>query len=77
MHLVHHRISPPAPLRPRVASVTQPTDVRMDGDFDLTIEKLIRHWCPQLAGKDLKWVHQLDFGELCLCMAALYVHWCP
>lgn len=40
----------------------QPTDVRMDGEFDVTVEKLIRHWCPTLADKHLKWVHQLDFG---------------
>lgn len=35
----------------------------MDGSFDVTVEKLIRHWCPTLEEKDLKWVHQLDFGE--------------
>lgn len=40
----------------------KPADVRMDGNFDVTVEKLIRHWCPTLEEKDLKWVHQLDFG---------------
>lgn len=36
----------------------------------MTVEKLIKHWCPTLEKKDLKWVHQLDFGELA---TALYV----
>lgn len=36
----------------------------MSGDFNVTVYKLIRHWCPSLAEKELKWVHQLDFGTL-------------
>lgn len=35
----------------------------MDGNFDVAVDKLIRHWCPTLEDKELKWVHQLDFGE--------------
>lgn len=42
----------------------KPADVRMDGSFDVTVERLIRHWCPTLEKKELKWVHQLDFGAL-------------
>ena len=34
----------------------------MTGDFNVNVEKLIRHWCPAVEGKELKWVHQLDFG---------------
>lgn len=51
--------------------INKPTDVRMDGEFDVTVEKLIRHWCPTLADKHLKWVHQLDFatsGVLCVAL---------
>ena len=46
-----------------MARIPKPADVRMDGRFDVTVEKLIKHWCPTLKEKDLKWVHQLDFGE--------------
>lgn len=35
----------------------------MDGNFDVAVDKLIRYWCPTLEDKELKWVHQLDFGE--------------
>lgn len=35
----------------------------MDGNFDVAVDKLIRHWCPTIEDKELKWVHQLDFGE--------------
>lgn len=35
----------------------------MTGDFKVNVDKLIRHHCPTLADKELKWVHQLDFGE--------------
>eukprot|EP00903_Cladosiphon_okamuranus_P021476 g19743.t1 len=51
--------------------INKPADVRMDGSFDVTVEKLIRHWCPTLEEKDLKWVHQLDFatsGVLCVAL---------
>ncbi|CAM9695901.1 unnamed protein product [Pylaiella littoralis] len=51
--------------------INKPADVRMDGDFDVTVEKLIRHWSPTLEGKPLKWVHQLDFatsGVLCVAL---------
>ncbi|CAM9187492.1 unnamed protein product, partial [Laminaria digitata] len=43
----------------------------MTGDFNVNVEKLIRHWCPAVEGKELKWVHQLDFatsGVLCVAL---------
>ncbi|CAM9622815.1 unnamed protein product, partial [Discosporangium mesarthrocarpum] len=49
--------------------IGKPVDVRMDGEFDVTVEKLVRYWLPPLAEKELKWVHQLDFatsGVLCI-----------
>lgn len=46
----------------------QPPDVRMTGDFDVTVERLIRHWHGGIATPEvgLKWVHQLDMGT---CLA--------
>lgn len=59
----HTLCTPPTPPAACVmARAQKPADVRMDGSFDVTVEKLIRHWCPTLEEKDLKWVHQLDFG---------------
>ncbi|CAM9343769.1 unnamed protein product [Choristocarpus tenellus] len=49
--------------------IGKPPDVRMDGNFDVTVVNLVRHWVPAVADKDLKWVHQLDFatsGVLCI-----------
>ena len=51
----------------------KPVDVRMDGDFDVTVEKLLLSW--KLPGVEssanIKWVHQLDFatsGVLCVAL---------
>mmetsp|Transcript_9206 Transcript_9206/g.9277 ORF Transcript_9206/g.9277 Transcript_9206/m.9277 type:complete len:628 (+) Transcript_9206:7-1890(+) len=49
--------------------INKPPDVRMNGDFDVTVEKLVTHMFPELSVADLKWVHQLDFptsGVLCI-----------
>ncbi|CAM9194541.1 unnamed protein product [Ectocarpus sp. 12 AP-2014] len=51
--------------------INKPADVRMDGNFDVAVDKLIRYWCPTLEDKELKWVHQLDFatsGVLCVAL---------
>lgn len=53
--------------------IDKPFGVRMDGDFDITVEKLMLQWVPSLEGnvKGMKWVHQLDFatsGVLCIAM---------
>ena len=49
--------------------VAKPHDVRMDGDFDITLQKLLLSWIPGSTHATLKWVHQLDFatsGVLCV-----------
>jgi len=53
--------------------IDKPVDVRMDGDFDVTVEKLLLSW--KLPGVEssanIKWVHQLDFatsGVLCVAL---------
>ncbi len=42
--------------------VNKPYDVRMDGAFDLTLQKLLLKWIPNASLESLKWVHQLDFA---------------
>ena len=42
--------------------VNKPHDVRMDGAFDLTLQKLLLKWIPGASLDSLKWVHQLDFA---------------
>ena len=44
--------------------VDKPPDVRMDGDFDVTVEKLVAPLLAADARPDggVKWVHQLDFA---------------
>jgi hypothetical protein len=49
----------------------QPPDVRMQGNFVVTVETLVRHYCPLDAPPSLalKYIHQLDYatsGVLCL-----------
>jgi hypothetical protein len=46
-------------------SVCQPPDVRMQGDFVVTVETLVRWSCRDLIPPEpeLKWIHQLDYGE--------------
>lgn len=49
--------------------IDKPPYVRMDGDFDLTVEKLVLRLLPTVSLCDIKWVHQLDFatsGVLCI-----------
>ncbi len=48
--------------------IDKPYDVRMDGDFDITVQKLVASWL-SVDEKALKWIHQLDFatsGVLCI-----------
>lgn len=55
----------------------KPCDVRMDGDFDVTVEKLVLHWLKisereKCTGLMPRWVHQLDFatsGVLCVALS--------
>lgn len=57
--------------------IDKPADVRMDGDFDITVEKLLLMHIKKRDGsastpKDFKWVHQLDFatsGALCVALS--------
>ncbi len=47
--------------------LNKPHDVRMNGDFDVTIEKIVKHHlsCGQPADwqcPSLKWIHQLDYA---------------
>ena len=47
--------------------INKPCDVRMDGDFPVTVEKMLRFWYP--SGEKFRWAHQLDFatsGVLCV-----------
>jgi 23S rRNA-/tRNA-specific pseudouridylate synthase len=47
--------------------IDKPCDVRMDGDFPITVEKILRFWYP--AEVKFRWAHQLDFatsGVLCV-----------
>ena len=49
--------------------VAKPAGVRMDGDFDVTLQKLLLSWVPGSSLSTLKWVHQLDYatsGILCV-----------
>ncbi|GAB5036284.1 zinc metalloprotease pitrilysin subfamily a, partial [Nannochloropsis oceanica] len=51
--------------------IDKPPDVRMQGAFVVTVENLVRHYCPLDAPPSLalKYIHQLDYatsGVLCL-----------
>ena len=53
--------------------INKPRDVRMDGDYPVTVEKLLAQWDPVRCGaaSTLKWVHQLDYatsGVLCVAL---------
>ena len=50
--------------------VDKPFGVRMDGDFELTVEKLVRRLAPPVAGP-VRFVHQLDFATSGCLMIAL------
>lgn len=41
--------------------LNKPHDLRMDGDFDFTVQKLLLEWM-HYSLSELKWVHQLDFA---------------
>jgi 23S rRNA-/tRNA-specific pseudouridylate synthase len=50
--------------------IDKPADVRMDGQFDVTVDKLVAKWL-SVDIKKLKWVHQLDYatsGALCIAL---------
>lgn len=40
--------------------VSKPPDVRLDGDFDVTVEKLVHQLVPNLDKP--RWIHQLDYA---------------
>ena len=49
--------------------INKPANLRMDGAFEHTVEKLVCKWLPSLVTTSLKWVHQLDYatsGVLCI-----------
>lgn len=49
--------------------IDKPRNVRMNGDFSVTVEKLMLHWIPGIRIDELKWIHQLDYatsGVLCV-----------
>lgn len=49
--------------------INKPAHVRMSGNFNITVEKLLLHWIRGVDVKDLKWIHQLDYatsGVLCV-----------
>lgn len=49
--------------------INKPHDIRMDGDFNITIKKLLVNTFPGTTESSFKWVHQLDFatsGLLCV-----------
>ena len=48
--------------------INKPPDVRMDGQFNVTVERLLLSWGVGEVG-GLKWVHQLDYATSgCLCV---------
>jgi 23S rRNA-/tRNA-specific pseudouridylate synthase len=46
---------------PNYCIINKPYDVRMDGDFAVTVDKLVAQWLQTQTDK-LKWIHQLDFA---------------
>jgi 23S rRNA-/tRNA-specific pseudouridylate synthase len=49
--------------------VNKPPNVRMDGDFNVTLQKLLLAWVPNADLSNIKWVHQLDYatsGIICI-----------
>ena len=41
----------------------------MNGDFNVTVEKLLLKWLPGITIASMKWIHQLDYatsGVLCI-----------
>lgn len=51
--------------------INKPFDVRMNGDFSVTVEKLLVHWFPNTTTKSFKFVHELDYatsGAVCIAL---------
>ena len=51
--------------------IDKPANLRMDGLFENTVEKLVYQCLPLLKWSPLKWVHQLDYatsGVLCIAL---------
>lgn len=51
--------------------INKPPYIRMDGAFDITVEKLVSSWLNRSI-KEIKWVHQLDYatsGVLCIALS--------
>ena len=49
--------------------LNKPPDIRMNGEFDVTVEKLVMSYKREVKASELKWIHQLDFatsGVLCV-----------
>ena len=49
--------------------INKPPDIRLNGDHDITIEKILLNWSFDLSVENLKWIHRLDFstsGVLCI-----------
>ena len=42
--------------------INKPPFIRMNGEFDVTVEKLVTRILPDVPISNLKWVHQLDFA---------------
>jgi 23S rRNA-/tRNA-specific pseudouridylate synthase len=42
--------------------INKPPFIRMNGDFDITVEKIVTLILPYIPVSNLKWVHQLDFA---------------
>ena len=56
---------------PDYLCIDKPHDLRMNGDFEHTVEKLVMRSFPDLLSNavNLKWIHQLDYatsGALCI-----------
>jgi 23S rRNA-/tRNA-specific pseudouridylate synthase len=42
--------------------IDKPYDVRMNGEFPVTVEKLVKKAFVELTDCNLKWIHQLDYA---------------
>lgn len=42
--------------------IDKPYDVRMNGDFDVTVESLLLEAFPSRVAGSFKWIHQLDYA---------------
>jgi len=51
--------------------INKPPDVRMNGDFSITVENIILHLRPDLRIEQLRWVHRLDFATSGVLLVAL------